>query len=252
MYDDFFPVRLELFYRLVRHYTNSLAANLKQRRDRGFHVFRELCQFLFKLGRRCIRSTNLPPESDYRKILSLSIPDVKALSIADFLSRSKLNAKLAPACEAKAEAEKCDKKNKGLTLDTITGNGKEEFGRNARSYMIFLFKSTQGLTRFTSDIVKGLSSFDIDVMLVDPLENASYCFNQLFTSFRPRGVFQSDEESVYPEEYLSFLDIIRSSHPDIQQPKLLIADVIEFVSSQGALAARQSTEDISFRLLVPG
>ena len=184
MYDDFFPARLELFYRLESDYTNSFATNLKQRRDRGFHVFRKLCQFLFKLCRRCIRSTNLPPESDYRKILSLSIPDVKPLSIADFFSRSKLDARLAPACKAKAEAEKGDKKNEGLTLDTITGNCKEEFGRNARSYIIFPFKSTQVQTRFTSDIVKGLSSFDLDVMLVDPLENASYCFKQLFTSFR--------------------------------------------------------------------
>ena len=84
-------------------------------------------------------------------------------------------------------------------------------------------------------------------MHVDPLENASHCFNQLFTSFRLRGVFQSDEESVYTEEYLSFLDIIRSSHSDIQQPKLLIADVIEFVSGQEALAARPPLRRI-FRL----
>ena len=85
------------------------------------------------------------------------------MSIADFLPRSKLDARLVPACKAKAEAETGDKKNEGLTLDTITGNCKEEFGRIAKSYIIFLFKSTQGLTRFTSDIVKGLSSFDPDV-----------------------------------------------------------------------------------------
>ena len=61
------------------------------------------------------------------------------------------------------------------------------------------------------------------------------------------GAFQSDEESVYTEEYLSFLDVIRSSRPDIQQPKLLIADVIEFVSGQEALAARPHLRRI-FRL----
>ena len=62
--------------------------------------------------------------------------------------------------------------------------------------------------------------------------------NHLFTSFRLRGVFQSDDESIYTEEYMSFLDVIRSTQPGIQQPKLLIADVIEFVSSQESLAAR--------------
>ena len=247
MYDEFFPARLELFYRLVRDYVNSFVVNLKQRRDRGFHVFRELCQFLFKLGRRCIRSPNLPSESDYRKILNLSIPDVKALSTADFLTRSKLDVRIAPACKSKAESEKGKKKNEGLTLDTIIANCKEEFGRNARSYVIFLFKGTQGLSRFTSDIVRGLGSFDLDVMLVDPLENAIYCFKQLFTSFRLRGVFQADEESIFTEEYLSFLDIVRSSHPDIQQPKLLIADAIHFVSSQESLVSRPHLRRI-FRL----
>ena len=247
MYDEFFPARLELFYRLVRDYVNSFVVNLKQRRDRGFHVFSELCQFLFKLGRRCIRSPNLPSESDNRKILNLSIPDVKALSTADFLSRSKLDVRIAPACKSKAESEKGMKKNEGLTLDTIIANCKEEFGRNARSYVIFLFKGTQGLSRFTSDIVRGLGSFDLDVMLVDPLENAIYCFKQLFTSFRLRGVFQADEESIFTEEYLSFLDIIRSSHLDIQQPKLLIADAIHFVFSQESLASRPHLRRI-FRL----
>ena len=176
VYDEFFSARLELFYRLVRDYVNSFVVNLKQRRDRGFHVFRELCQFLFKLGRRCIRSPNLPSESDFRKFLNLSNPDVKALSTADFLSRSKLDVRIAPACKSKTESEKGMKKNEGLTLDTIIANCKEEFGRNARSYVIFLFKGTQGLSRFTSDIVRGLGTFDLDVMLVDPLENAIYCF----------------------------------------------------------------------------
>ena len=231
MYDEFFDARLELFYRLVRDYVNSFVVNLKQRRDRGFHVFRELCQFLFKLGRRCIRSPNLPSESDYRKILNLSIPDVKALSTADFLSRSKLDDRIGPACKSKAESEKGKKKNEGPTLDTIIANCKEEFGRNAMSYVIFLFKGTQGLSRFTSDIVRGLGS-------PSTLENAIYCFKQLFTSFRLRGVFQADEESIFIEECLSFLDIIRSSHPDIQQPKLLIADAIHFVCSQESLVSR--------------
>ena len=46
---------------------------------------------------------------------------------------------------------------------------------------------------------------------------------------------------------MSFLDVIRSSHPDIQQPKLLITDVIEFVSGQEALVARYHLRRI-FRL----
>ena len=64
-------------------------------------------------------------------------------------------------------------------------------------------------------------------MLVDTLECAAHC-SKLFTSFRIRGLYQSDEEFFYTEENISFLDEIRLSHPGIQQPTLLIADV--FVS----------------------
>ena len=115
---------------------------------------------------------------------------------------------------------------------------KEEFARTARSYVVFLFKGIQGLSRFTSDIVKGLGSFDLDIMLIDPPEIAAYCFKQLFSSFRLRGVVQAADESICVEEYLSFIDILREMHPGIQQPKLLIADTIEFISGQEALKTR--------------
>ena len=201
-------------------------------------MFRELVQFLFKLGRRCIRPANLPIESDFLNILCLSIPDVKALSITDFLSRSKLEARLETARKAQAEAEKGERKNEGLKLEEIASKIKEEFGRTARSYVIFLFKGAQGLTRFTSDIVKGLGSFDLEIMLVEPLENVAYCFKQLFTSFRLRGLLLPEEETVYTEEYMSFLDVLRQSHPGVQQPKPLIANTVEFVCGQESFKSR--------------
>ena len=238
VYDEFFPTRLELFSKLVRDFTSSFVVNQKQRRDRGFHVFRELYNFLFKLGRRCIRPSHLPAETDHQAILGLSIPDVKALGVSDFLSRSKLDARLDSACKTKAEAEKYDKKNEGLTLDEITKRNKEEFARAARSYVIFLFKEVQGLSRFTCDTVKGLGSFDLDIMLTDPLENSYYCFKQLFSSFRLRGVVQAEEETLHMEEYVSFIDILRQMHPGIQQPKLLIADAVDFITEQEALKSR--------------
>ena len=128
----------------MRDDTTSFTLNLKQGRDRGFHVYRGLCQFLFKIGRRCIRSTNLPPENDQQGMLNISIRDAKALCIADFLIRFKLDSRLNSACKTKATAEKGEKKNGGLTLETISGNYKEEFGRNARSYVIFFVQRSPG------------------------------------------------------------------------------------------------------------
>ena len=212
--------------------TSSFTTNLKRRRDRGFHVYRELGQYLFKLGRRCVSPSSIPEESDFPGVYSLVMADTKALSVADFLSRSKLSEKLATACKLKAEAEMSEKKNEKLTLAEVTENVKTDFGRTAHSYVVTLFGTAQKLQRFTSDIVRGLGSFDLDVMLVDPISLATFCFKELFTSFRLRGVLLADEETIYFEEYLSFLDELRKLHPNISQPKLLIPDVIEFVCGQ--------------------
>ena len=57
--------------------------------------------------------------------------------------------------------------------------------------------------------------------------------------FRLRGIFQSDEETLQLEKYLSFLDELCRSHPDVQQPKLLIADAVNFITEQDALKTRR-------------
>ena len=122
-----------------------------------------------------------------------------------------------------------------------------EFGCSARGYVAYLLGATQKLSRFTYDIVKGLVSFDLEILLVDLLEQASYCFRQLFTSFRLRGVVDSSAETVYAEEYLSFVDELRRLHPDMQHPKLLIADAVDFFSEQEALKTGRHLNRI-FRL----
>ena len=113
VYDKFFPTHLQVFYCLVRDYIISFRLNLKQRRDRGFHVYRELSQFLFKVERRCIRPNSLPAENEHQRVLKLFVTDVKALGVSDFLSQSKLDTRMDLACKAKTEAEKGERKNEG-------------------------------------------------------------------------------------------------------------------------------------------
>ena len=66
------------------------------------------------------------------------------------------------------------------------------------------------------------------------MEQASYCFKQLFTSFRFRGVVESAEEPVYTDKYLFLVDELRRLHSDLQQPILLIAEAIDFISGKAA------------------
>ena len=75
--------------------------------------------------------------------------------------------------QTKAEKEMGEEQNKTLKLDEVSANNREEFGRSARGYVANLVKSTQGLSRFTSDIVRGFGSFDLEIMLIDQLFQAA-------------------------------------------------------------------------------
>ena len=134
----------------------SFSLSLSGRRDRSFYSYRQLCQFLYQLARRCSSPRDLPSEKDWPDIFDLDLSTTTALSVLNFLTRAKFDSKLDAAREIKAERDQTEKCNAGLFLDTLVNRNKEEFGRGARSYVIFLFNSFQGLKGLTSDLVKGL------------------------------------------------------------------------------------------------
>ena len=212
--------------------------HLVERRDHGFHIYRQLCQFLLKLGRRCIKPKSLPPESDLSGILNIVVSDARALTVTDFIARSKLEQRLNVACKIKAEKELSDRKGNRANLPKLVKEGKEEFGRLARAYVAYLFHAAQNNLQLTSDIVRGLGSFDLDIMFRSPLSQALYCFKLLFRSFQLRGYFQPADESVCTEEYLSFLDELRKEMPELDQPRVIIIDAVTFILRHDALKSR--------------
>ena len=227
--------------------TTSFVPHLVERRNHGFHIYRQLCQFLLKLGRRCMRPKSLPQEKDLFGILSISVSDTRALTVTDFIVRSKLEQRLNVACKIKAERELSDKKGSRANLPKLVKEAKEDFGRLGRAYVAYLFHSAHSNLQLTSDIVKGLGSFDLDIMFRCPLSQALYCYKQLFRSFQLRGYFQPDEESIYTEEYLSFLDELRKELPELDQPRVIITDAITYISEHEPLQTRPHLTRI-FRL----
>ena len=227
--------------------TTSFVPHLVERRDHGFHIYRQLCQYLFKLGRRCIKAKSLPQETDLSGILGISVSDARALAVPDFIARSKLDQRLNTACKIKAEKELSDKKINRANLPKLVKESKEEFGRLGRSYVAYLFHAVQSNLQLTSDIVKGMGAFDLDIMFRSPLSQALYCFKQLFRSFQLRGYYQADDESICTEEYLSFLDELRKEFPDLDQPRIIITDAVSFISGHVTLQSRPHLARI-FRL----
>ena len=129
---------------------------------------------------RCIRPNCLPAENDFQSILKLYFANARALTVDDFINRSKLGTRLAVGCRQKAEKETGEGKNMDLTLDEVTASNREDLGRLPRRYVANLFNTTQGLTRFTYEIVRGLGSFDLEILLYR-LRFKTYCFKQLQT-----------------------------------------------------------------------
>ena len=78
----------------------------------------------------------------------------------------------------------------------------------------------------TTTIVKGLGSFDLDIMFRSPLSQALFCFKQRFRSFQHREYFQADDESFCSDEYLSFLDELRKEMPELDQPRVIITGAV--------------------------
>ena len=227
--------------------TTSFIPHLVERRDHGFHIYRQLCHYLFKLGRRCIKAKRLPQETDLSGILGVSVSDARALSVPDFITRSKLDQRLNTACKIKAEKELSDKKASRANLPKLVNQSEEEFGRLGRSYVAYLFHAAQSNLQLPSDIVKGMGSFDLDIIFRSPLSQALYCFKQLFRSFHVRGCYQADDESICTEEYLSFLDELRKEYPDLDQPRVIITDAVAFISGHVTLLSRPRLARI-FRL----
>ena len=221
--------------------------HLVDRRDHGFHIYRQLCLYLFKLGRRCIKAKSLPQETDLAGILSVSVSDDRALAVPDFIARSKLDQRLNTACKLKAEKELGDKKANRANLPNLVKQSKEEFERLGCSYVAYLFHAAQNNSQLTSDIVKGMGSFDLDIMFRSPLSQALHCFKQLFRSFHVRGYYQANDESICTEEYLSFVDELRKEFPDLDQPRVIITDAVTFISGHVALSSRPHLTRI-FRL----
>ena len=131
-----------------------------------------------------------------------------------------------------------DKKYRGLPIDVLANKNRNDCGRSARSYISHQFFSVRKQKTLTTDLLKALGSFDLDTLLLDPLSHAVYCFSQLFTSFRLRIYFSSDKETECQEEYLSFVDDLRSKYPELHQPTIFVRDTVSFLIEQASLQGR--------------
>ena len=181
---------------------------------------------------------DLPAESDLNDVLDLDLSATAALSVTVFLNRKKFGSKFDHAFKVRAEAELHEKKDEKLTLEELTTETRQEFGRLARSYVTHLFEDTRSQFDFTTMVAQGLDSIDLVILLKSPQSLATMCCGKLLMTFRLRWYFTADQETPAQEEFLSFADEVRASYADFDQPTLLIPDTIDFLLQQTTLQTR--------------
>ena len=123
-------------------------------------------------------------------------------------------------------------------MKTIMTKTKVDFRRLSGSYVTHLLKGTRSHFDFTTDIVQGLGSFDLEILLKLPVALASMCFSKLYMAFQFHGCLVCEQESQVLDEYMSFVDEIRISYTEFDQPTLLITDTIDFLRRQTTLISR--------------
>ena len=112
------------------------------------------------------------------------------------------------------------------------------FSTSARNYILFLCSSIQSQISGITDLVKGLSSFDPQVLFTFPLAQASASFSALFQNFCLRRWFEHTQELACHDEYLSFVQHLRSSYPDRARTVGTVSNTVKFLSGLSSLQTR--------------
>ena len=94
-------------------------------------------------------------------------------------------------------------------MDSLTEAAKEEFATNAQSYIVSPIEFLLENMTLNDDIVRGMASFDPTVLVLLPVDQATFCFTSLYHIFQLRGWLPKSPEAEVWADYLGFLDQFR-------------------------------------------
>ena len=161
--------------------------SLQGRRDSGFFTYGQLNQYVRKLGYRSLLPKFVPREGDWTRLGELQTATLRQLSTEDFLVRLNLRTNLDAAAMSKAERELGERQTTEVAKTELAATYKEEIVNRARSYLVFLLEDFLNHISLNADIVKGMATFDPQILLGNSMEQATHCFVPFFRSFQLRG-----------------------------------------------------------------
>ena len=174
---------------------SSFERSLSRRRDAGFFLCGQLCQFVRTLASRSLLTASIPDADDWLSLISFEVSAIKPLSSRQFLRRIQLETKVAAGAKIKAEQDISERSGSRDGLDKAIEKVMDNFALTARNYVTFLIESTLGHITITADVVRGLASFDPQVLFVLPTSLSYSLFTTLYRSLSSREwVKEVDEQ----------------------------------------------------------
>ena len=201
---------------------------------------------LHRLLSRIAQPTSFPLLTDWFGLLSFDLDTLVPLAPSDFLKRLKLRGDLDGSSRVKAERDSSMKPG-SLAVSELASKIKENFARSAITYILDFARAVQADSRLTMGLVKGMASFDAHVLFSLPLDVASRCFGELFSSFRLKSWVQTGDLTLYRDEYLSFVDGLRITHPTYRGDPDSVPDLVDLLAPLTSLQTRRRLLHI-FRL----
>ena len=212
--------------------------SLSGRRDAGFFIFGQLCQFIHKLCMRCLAAKCIPKSTEWYDLLSLNVEEKQVLLPSDFLQRLKLDAKVDAVMRRQAAQDLSDLKSDRAKVDKHADELRQDFCVKARNYLLLLIEGMRRHVTMSTNNVRGMACFDPRVLFTQPLEFADRCFTDLFRGFKLRGWFPGKSEQLCRDEYMAFLSDLRSSDATVAGSPDVIHDIVSYLVSLPALKSR--------------
>ena len=175
---------------------SSFPVNLQHRRDASFYLCGEVCRFLSLLCSRVYTPDTAPLANAWFLLLRFQTSEATFLDGEEYLVRLKLTNKVSSASNAKAEGMHFGKKSERPAILATTETVKSDFVKDSQQYVQYLINEVLRQTGLTTNIVKGMATFDPFILFKRPMDVALRHFDILYSTFSLRSWVSSTNESL--------------------------------------------------------
>ena len=208
---------------------SSFAVNHQGRRDATFFLCGEFCRFISKLCSRCYQRETISLENSWVLLFGFKVSEGKFMTEEDFPIRLRLTSNVAIASKLSAEVVHENKRSKKAVIDKTAAEATTSFVKEGLQFIQYLLKEVLNQTSLSSEIIKGLATFDPLILFKRLTEVGLRQFGLLYSTFQLQFWVASVNENVCRDEYVALLNYLRVNSPSDFDSTESSIDLIDFL-----------------------